>query len=243
MSASTDTAPTPARRSVHRSGAPLWPPSISYAVLTICGVVVPSAMAGKGPWQSDSALLDFFAHHGAAAHASAFFTFAASVPLAVLTAVATTRLRTLGLDVPGRIIAQLGGALASAMLAISGLTTLALTRPHIADSPAAVRAVYGITFATGGPGFVAFSGLLLLGISIASLSGSVLPRWLAQAGIAIALVSELAAFSTAFTGLDVLLPIGRFGGLAWLLALGFTLPSSRRELRARRGEVRDVDVS
>jgi hypothetical protein len=41
----------------------------------------------------------------------------------------------------------------------------------------------------------------------------------------------------------VLLPIGRFGSLAWLVAIGFLLPSSRRELRERRGEVRTVDVS
>lgn len=238
----TATAPTPTR-TVHRSGAPLWPPTISYAVLTICGLAVPTAMAGKGPWQSDTALLDFFAHHGAAAHASAFFTFGAAIPLAIVTAVTTTRLRMLGLDVPGRIIAQLGGALASAMLAVAGLTTLALTQPHVAESPAAVRAVYGITFATGGPGFVAFVGLLLLGLSISSLFGRVLPRWLAWAGVVIAVACELSAFSVAFSDLEFLLPIGRFGSLAWLVVTGFLLPSSRRELRERRGEVRAVDVS
>jgi hypothetical protein len=232
-----------ATRSVHRSGAPLWPPTISYAVLTLASVIVPAAMAGKGPWQSDSALLDFFAHHGAAAHASAFFTFGAAVPLAVITAVTTTRLRLLGLDVPGRIIAQLGGVLASSMLALAGLTTLALTQPHVAQSPAAVRAVYGITFATGGPGFVVFIGLLLMGLSVASLSGRVLPRPLAWVGVGLAVICELAASSVAFSDLTFLLPIGRFGSLAWLLAIGFVLPSSRRELRARRGEVRPVDVS
>ncbi|MGH8961223.1 MAG: DUF4386 domain-containing protein [Jatrophihabitantaceae bacterium] len=229
-------------RSVHRSGAPLWPPTISYAVLTLCGATLPSAMAGKGPWQSDSALLDFFANHGAAAHASAFFTFGAAVPLAVVTAVSTTRLRLLGLDVPGRIIAQLGGVLAAAMLAISGLTTLALTQPHVAESPAAVRAVYGITFAMGGPGFVVFVGLLLLGLSISSLFGNVLPRWLAWVGVAVAIACEASAFSVAFSDLQFLLPIGRFGSLAWLVVTGFLLPSSRRELRQRRGEVRAADV-
>jgi hypothetical protein len=231
-----------AARSIHRSGAPLWPPTISYAVLTICGLAVPFAMAGKGPWQSDSALLDFFAHHGAAAHASAFFTFGAAIPLAVITAVTTTRLRMLGLDVPGRIIAQIGGVLAAAMLAIAGLTTLALTQSHVVDSPAAVRAVYGITFAAGGPGFVAFVGLLLLGLSISSLSGRVLPGWLAWAGVAIGVACEASVFSVAFSDLEFLLPIGRFGSLAWLVVTGFLLPSSRRELRARRGEVRAVDV-
>lgn len=197
-----------------------------------CGLVRPCAPI-RSPNQ----------HHGGAAHASAFFTVAAAVPLAVLTAVATTRLRTLGLDVPGRIIAQLGGTLAAAMLAVSGLCTLALTQPHVADSPGAVRALYGLTFATGGLGYVVFSGLLLAGISVAGLIGRVLPRPLAWAGSALAVVCELASLCVAFSDLDFLLPIGRFGGLIWLLALGFLLPATRRELRERRGDARPAKIA
>jgi hypothetical protein len=233
----------PRARSVHRSGAPLLPPALSYAALTVLGLLVPAAMAGSVPWTSDHALLDFFQHHAGAAHASAFFTFGSAIPFAVLTAVSTTRLRTLGLDVPGRIIAQLGGTLAASMLAISGLATLALTQNHAADSAAVVRGVYGLSFAAGGPGFVAFSGLLLAGVSVSSFGAHVLPRWLAWAGFAIAVLSEVSVLSAGFDGADVLLPIGRFGGLAFIVALGFLLPSSRRELRERRGEVRAVDVS
>src|SRR5438105_13608892 len=107
----------PTRRAHYaRTGAPLAPPVISYAVLTLLAVIVP-ATTGSAPWTSDSALLGFFTHHSAAAHASAFFLFGSSIPFAVTTAVATSRLRTLGLDVPGRIIAQIGGALAASMLA------------------------------------------------------------------------------------------------------------------------------
>jgi hypothetical protein len=239
----TPTAVGPRGRSIHRAGAPLLPPALSYVVLTVLGLVVPAAMAGSAPWTSDHALLDFFQHHAGAAHASAFFTFGSAIPFAVVTAVATTRLRTLGIDVPGRIIAQIGGTLAASLLAISGLATLALTQNHAADSAAVVRGVYGLSFAAGGPGFVAFSGLFLAGVSIASFGTHVLPRWLAWAGIAIAVLSEVSVLSAAFDGADFLLPIGRFGGLAFILAIGFWLPSSRRELRERRGEVRAVDVS
>jgi hypothetical protein len=226
-----------------RSGAPLLPPTIAYAVLTIAGLAVPAAMAGNAPWTSDSALLAFFRDHGAAAHASAFFLLGASIPLAVVTAVATTRLRTLGLDVPGRIIAQIGGCLAAAMLALSGLATLALTRPHVAESAAATRAIYGLVFAFGGPGFVVFSGLLVAGVSIAGLIGRVLPPWLGWFGLGVAAASELASLSVAFGALDFLLPVGRFAGLAWLLGIGVLLPATRRELRQRRGIVRAVDVA
>jgi hypothetical protein len=237
----TDTIAT--RGQVHRLGAPLLPPTIVYALLTLAATIVPGAMAGSGPWTSDHDLLDFFQHHGSAAHTSAFLMLGSAIPLAIATAVATTRLRTLGVDVPGRIIAQVGGTIASAMLALSALATMALTRSQVADSPAAVRALYALSFAVGGPGFVVFSGLLVAGISVAGLLGRVLPRWLAWAGIVVALASELASLSAAFNGADFLLPIGRFGGLAWLVGIGFTLPATRRELRERRGIVREADLS
>lgn len=227
----------------HRVGAPLLPPTLSYAVLTIAGVALPPQVAGVTAWGSEHDQLVFFQQHVGAAHLSAFLTLGAAVPFLVATAVATTRLRTLGVDVPGRIIAQLGGTVAAAMLALAGLSTLALTQSHVADSDAVVRALSALTFAAGGPGFVVFAGLLVAGVSIAGLASGVLPTWLGRAGIAIAVISELASLSAGFDAVDFLLPIGRFGGLAWLVAIGFLLPATRRELRARRGEVRAVDVS
>lgn len=235
------TAPTDSRRRIHRTGAPLLPPALAYVLLTILGAAVPSAIAGVRPWTSDSALLDFFRNHGGAAHASAFFTLGAAVPLTVFVAVATTRLRTLGLDVPGRIIAQVGGTVAATMLGLSGVVTLAATRSHVADSDAAVRVLYGISFAAGGPAYVMFSGLLLAGISISGLLGRVLPRPVAWGGVVIAAVCEIASLSVAFDGMDVLLPVGRFGGLVWMVAIALTLPATRRELRVRRGVVRGAD--
>jgi hypothetical protein len=228
---------------MRRIHVPLWPPTLAYAVFTVCAVALPALSSGVRPWTSDSALLDFFQHHGAAAHASAFFTLGSAVPFAIATAVATTRLRTLGLDVPGRIIAQLGGAIAAALLALAGLSTLALTQDRVADSVAVIRAFNGLTFAAGGPGFVVFQGLLVAGVSIAGLIGRVLPRWLCWAGVGLAALCELASFTAAFDGLDPLLPVGRFGGVVWLLAIGVLLPATKRELRAQRGIVRAVDVT
>lgn len=229
------------QRSIHPAGAPLLPPVLAYAALTIAGAIVPTAMAGRSPWTSDADLLSFFRDHVAAAHAAAFLMLGAAIPLAVATAVSTSRLRTLGLDVPGRMIALVGGAIASALLALSGLTTFALTQPRVADSAPVVRGLYGLSFAAGGPGFVAFSGLLVAGVSIAALFGGVMPKWLGWGGLAVAAASEIASLSVAFTDLDVLLPVGRFGGLLWLVAVGFLLPSTRRELRARRGITRAAD--
>jgi hypothetical protein len=227
MASTTQSRPAQGRR--HRSGAPLLPPTIAYVVLTVLGVAVPSLASGVRPWASDSALLDFFRHHNGAAHASAFFTLGAAIPLAVFAAVATTRLRTLGLDVPGRIIAQLGGTVAATMLGLAGVATLAATQPHVADSDVAIRVLYGLDFAAGGPAFVMFSGLLVAGVSISGLLGRVLPRPVAWAGIGVAVLCEISSLAVAFDGADFLLPIGRFGSLVWMVAVAVTLPSTRRE--------------
>jgi hypothetical protein len=227
---------------VHRTGAPLQPPVFAYAVLVICGMLVPPLIAGFAPWRSDAAQLDFFRHHVGAAHALAFFTLGSAIPLAIITAVATTRLRTLGIDVPGRIIAQVGGTVASALLAVSGVATLALTQDHVADSAGAIRSLAALSFAAGGPGFVMFQGLLVAGISIAGLIRDVVPAWFGWGGVAIAVISELATVSVAFDAADILLPIGRFGSLLWLVGIGFVLPATRRDLRERRGIVRAADA-
>jgi hypothetical protein len=71
----------------------------------------------------------------------------------------------------------------------------------------------------------------------------VLPRWLGWGGVGLAVLCELASFTAAFDGLDPLLPVGRFGGVVWLLAIGVLLPATKRELRAQRGIVRAVDVT
>jgi hypothetical protein len=156
--------------------------------------------------------------------------------------VATTRLRHLGLDVPGRIIAQIGGTVAASMLALAGAANLTATQPHVADSAAAVRALYGLSYASGGPAFVLFTGLLVAGITISALAGDALPRPLARTGVGVAALCEICSLVVAWDRLGFLLPIGRFSSLAWLIAVGLLLPANRRELRRRRGIVRAVDA-
>lgn len=221
-------SPQPQR---HAGGAPLLPPVIAYVVLAVAGVIAPPAVAGQAPYTSDANLLDFYAHHSGAAHLLAFLVLASAVPYAVLTAIASHRVRAAGLDVPGRLIALVGGTAAAVLLALSGLASLALTQPHVAESPEVVRAVSGLAFAAGGPGFVVFSGLLVAGISVPALIGRLTPRWVGWFGLAVAVVCELASFSAATDALILLLPIGRFATMSWLLGLAVTLsarPSAKQ---------------
>ncbi len=226
--AATDTHPQPGRR--HAGGAPLLPPVIAYVVLAVAAIAVPPAVAGESAYSSDANLLDFYAHHAGAAHLLAFLVLASAVPFAVLTAVASHRVRAAGLDVPGRLIALVGGTAAAALLALSGLSSLALAQPHVADdvgSPAVVRGLAGLAFATGGPGFVVFSGLLVAGISVPALVGRLTLRWIGWSGLVVAAVCELASLAAVTDALNPLLPIGRFATMAWLLALAVTQPIQR----------------
>ncbi len=215
----------------HAGGAPLLPPTIAYVVLAVAGIIAPPVAAGESAYSSDANLLDFYAHHAGAAHLLAFLVLASSVPYAVATAIASHRVRLAGLDVPGRLIALVGGTAAAVLLALSGLTSLALTQPHVAEDPAAVRVLSGLALAAGGPGFVVFSGLLVAGISVPVLVGRLTPRWIGWCGLTLAVVCELASLAAVTGALTPLLPIGRFATMAWLLAVAMTLPtrSNRKE--------------
>lgn len=215
----------------HLGGAPLLPPAIAYIVLAVAGIVAPTAVAGEAPYTSDAHLLDFYAHHTGAAHLLAFLVLASAVPFAVSTAIASHRVRSAGLDVPGRIIALVGGAAAAVLLALSGLATVALTQPHVAADPAVIRALSALAFAAGGPGFVVFSGLLAAGISVPAIVGRLTPRWVGWFGLVVAAVCALASLAAATAALNPLLPIGRFGTMIWLLAVALTLSG-----RPHRGE-------
>lgn len=219
-------------------GAPLIPPAIAYAALTVLAVLVPLlATSGHPPWASDTDLISYFTHHQSAARAQAFCTVGSAVPFAVVVAVTVSRLRTLGFEVPGRMIALAGGTVAAAALGMSGLVTLALVQP---SAPAAdvvrvgvVQVGQALAVALGGQGFVVFEGLFVAGVAVVGLLGGGLPTMLSWFGIVVAVVSELASLSIVFTALAFLLPIGRFGSLAFILAMAFLLPASRRDSRFR----------
>lgn len=209
-------------RNRHLGGAPLLPPAIAYVVLAVAAVVAPSAVAGLSPYSGDAELIAFYADHTGAAHLLAFLLLAASVPFAVFSAIVAHRVAEAGLDVPGRLIALVGGTIGAGMLAVSGMITLALTQPGVRDSEAMIRAFQALSFACGGPAFVVFSGLLLAGTSVPALLGRLLPRWVAWFGLGLAVVCEVASLAAATDDLDVLLPVGRFGTLVWFVAVALT---------------------
>lgn len=202
--------------------------------LSLAGILVPAAMAGgrffASPLGSTASVYAYVAANRDAVAVTGFFVFAASVPLGIYAATAYARLLRLGIRVPGPNIAFYGGIAASILLGTSGLATWVLGQPVGGQSPGLVHTIDYLVYALGGVGFVGGLGLLIAGIAVPAAILRLTPRWLAWAGLVLAALSELSFFSLLLPGVSVLLPVGRFLGLAWLLVAGFLLPRDRREI-------------
>jgi hypothetical protein len=70
-------------------------------------------------------------------------------------------------------------------------------------------------------------GLLVAGVAVPALIIGLLPRPLAWAGLAIAIAAELSSLALLTPDLAILVPIGRFPALIWLVVAGVLLPRRR----------------
>ena len=220
-------------RPVHRQfpgGPPLAGLAAVSTALLVTGLIAGTAMAGRtfpSPFDSGASILAYFRGQQGAVRISAFFQFAAAVPLAIYAATVSARLNNLGIRAPGATIAFGGGALAAAFLAISGLVSWTLAQPAVLASAPLVRALHDLSFAAGGPGSVVPLGLLIAGLAVPAAFGALLPRWLVAAGLILAVVAEVSALSLLTDVFSNLLPVARFAGLAWLITAGALLPTTR----------------
>jgi hypothetical protein len=217
-----------------QAGPPLAALAAISLALLLAGLAVGVALAGVMPlpYGSTTEIQGYVAGNHAAAVAIAVGTFGSSIPLAIYAATASARLRQLGITAPGATIALAGGLLASAGLALSSLTAWTLSRPEVTSDGALVRALYYLTYLTGGPWHVVTLGLLIAGIAVPGLIVGLLPRSVAWTGLVIAGLAELTTLVLIWSGLSPLLPVARFTGLIWLIVAGALLPLHRRNRRA-----------
>lgn len=222
-----------------RSGGPN--PGILAVVslaLTLAGLIVGAVMTGGqffvSPFEPASQVAAYFQANPEATRISSLFIFGSAVPLGIFAATVYARQLRLGVRVPGPGIGFFGGMAASVFLMLSGCVIWLLSRPEITTDVTLTHALAFFAFITGGVGFVVGLGLLIAGIAVPALILRFVPRWLAWIGLVIAALAELSFLSMAIEPLQFLLPIARFGGLIWLVAVGFLLPQNRAA--ANRGE-------
>lgn len=217
-------------RSPARGGPPLALVAGAFTALFVASLVASTALAGRtfpSPFDDDRTIQDYIAGQRDAVRVGAVLQFGAAVPLAVLAAAVHARLHQLGIRVAGATIALAGGLLAAAFATLSALVQWTLARPATTGDRTVVRALHDLTFVTGGPAHVVMFGLLLAGIAVPAGLVALLPRWLAVIGLLLAVAAELSTLVLLDPGFGVLLPLARFGGMAWLIAAAALLPVTR----------------
>jgi hypothetical protein len=217
-----------------QGGPPPLVPALAYGALMIAAVAL--SAGGPQPGTSAAATLSYAQAHAGQLHVAAVLTFGAAAPLAIWAATIYRRLHTLGVTAPGTVIGLAGGILAAASIALSGLLTWVAAEVAADAGPALARVVFDLSFAAGAAGFVVPFALLVAGVAVPSLILRLTPRWLAWAGLVIAAAGVLSTLTLLTSALDATLPVGRFGGLIWIVAVSVLLPASRRRLPARAGE-------
>jgi hypothetical protein len=204
--------------------------AIVYTVL-FCAGLYPVTMFGgmpyfPGPWESQSTIVQFFQQRPNAVVLCVFLQFGSMVPFGIFTASIVSRLRFLGVNAAGPFIALFGGFSAALIGIVSASILWGMAHPGVAQDGPLTVALYYFGNALGGPGYAVTFGLLLAGVSIPALFRRLVPRWIAILGLALAVFGELGWLNLEFPSTLFFIPLTRFPGFVWMIAIGFALPAT-----------------
>jgi hypothetical protein len=207
---------------------PLGILAIVFTVLFCAGLYPVTAFGGKpyfpGPWESPQTIVAFFQARPSAVLLCAFLQFGSAIPLGIFTASAVSRLRFLGVQAAGADIALFGGFATAFMVMTSACVLWTMTYSGVAHDAAVTQALYYFSFGLGGPGYSVSLGLLMAGICIPAFFRKLVPRWITILGLVLALCGELSWLNIEFPSALFLIPLTRFPGFVWMIAMGFALP-------------------
>ena len=228
-------------QTVSHAGPSLSALAIVHTVLVVAAIVFGLSLkhgtAIVNPYSPAEDARMFFADNPVALRVYSFFLFGSAVPLGLYTATVVSRLRFLGVRAAGSYIALFGGFAASAALAVSAMCAWVLSVPEVSASLPATRALHFMSVLFGGVAFAVAFGLLAAGVSVTSYFFRLLPRWLVWLGIFIAAVGELSSLSLVTLIAAPGIPVVRFLGFIWLIAVGATLPKTVRAGTASTGNL------
>jgi len=173
-----------------------------------------------------AAISAFFQARPSAVTLCAFLQFGSAIPLGIFTATIVSRLEFFGVRAAGIKIALFGGFATCFMMMSNAAILWSMAHPGIAQDGPLTLALYFIAFAMGGPGYSVSLGLLMAGISVPLLFRRDVSRWIPILGLVLAACGELSWFSFELSKAIPLIPLTRFPGFIWMIAVGFALPSS-----------------
>jgi hypothetical protein len=180
-----------------------------------------------GPWESAAVIVPYFQAYGARVLFCLVLQLGAIICFGIFGATVVSRLQFLGARAAGTYIALLGGFLVVADAVVGAMTTWTMLRPGVVDHAPLVLALYYLGYGLGGPGFSVPMGLFMAGVSVTAAFMKILPKWVVVFGLLLAAAGELSWLHLAFPKLLFLIPLVRFPGFIWLIAVGFLLPKTR----------------
>ena len=213
------------------AGPPLWLLAILYTVLFNAGLYPVSTTGGPnhwpGPWEPANVIVPYFQTHHTAVLSCIFLQLGATICLGLFCAATVSRLQFLGVNAAGPWIALFGGFLTVFNGIAAGMIVWTMIHPEVAATPSVLLGLYYLSYSFGGPGFSIPMGLLMAGVSIPAAFLKLLPKWIVILGLVLAVAGELSWFHLISPGLLFLVPLVRFPGFVWIIAVGFALPRIR----------------
>jgi hypothetical protein len=201
-----------------------------YTVLFLAGLYPVTVFGGQphfpGPWESPDTIAAFFQTRPTAVRICAFLQFGAAIPLGIFAASIASRLQFLGSRAAGVSIALFGGFATAVTMMASSIALWVMTQPAIAENHAVLQGLYWLAQGFGGAGFSVPFGILVAGVTIPAAFMRLIPKWLVALGIAVAICGELSWLYLMVPGALPLVPLARFPGFVWIMAVGLALPDS-----------------
>lgn len=223
----------------------MWLPATAYTVLFLAGLYPVTIFGGlplfPGPWESADTIAAFFEARPTAARVCAFLQFGAAIPLGIFAASAASRLQFLGARVAGVSIALFGGIATAVLMMAASSALWVMAQPGVAEDRAVLHALYWLVQGFGGAGFSVPFGILVAGVTIPAAFMRLVPKWIVMLGIGVAICGGLSWLFLMVPGALPLVPLTRFPGFVWIIAMALTLPGStargspRAETSAGRG--------
>ena len=202
-----------------------------HILVFVAGLVAAATLRHGAPYVTPFAPAEevrlFFAQSPTAVRVSNFFLFGSAVPFGIFAVTTVSRLRFLGVRAAGTNITLLGGLTATIALILSGITGWVLSVPEVSASAQVVKAIFFLCFLFGGAVYAVGFGLLAAGVSVTSYFTRLLPRWMVVLGMLLAITGELSSLSLIAYPANFFIPITRYLGLIWMVAIAVALTKNR----------------
>ncbi|MCK7626555.1 hypothetical protein MUU72_26220 [Streptomyces sp. RS10V-4] len=203
---------------------------VLYALLFVTSIVASGATAPSGPlatpYSSDTVARQYLLADPSALHRSlqisALFQMLSALALLAFVPWLTDFVRRYGTTAQAGVVRAMGTASGTLLvLSASAGWILSVLIPTAGLSTA--RAVMDLSFITGAAPAIGTLGLAMWPVSRTVLASRALPVWVGWAGLFLAAASGLSLLSLLLEPATVFIPVGRYLGFIWFIAVSLLL--------------------